>query len=81
MPVIYTVKEGDEKLSSHSGLALIGALINRTHLRDRLNKMLLIDCKAPKISHADMIFAMTGLLCLGKPDYEAIEPFRENPFF
>lgn len=81
MPVIYTIKEGDEKLSSHSGLALIGALINRTHLRDRLNQTLLIDCKAPKICHSDIVLSMTGLLCLGKPDYGAIEPFRENPFF
>jgi hypothetical protein len=81
MPVIYTVKEGDEKLSSHSGLALIGALINRSHLRDRLDQTLLMDCKEPKISHSDMVFSMIGLLCLGKADYEAIEPFRENPFF
>lgn len=81
MPVIYTVKEGDEKLSSHSGLALIGALINRTQLRGRLDQTLLMDCKEPKISHSDMVFSMTGLLCLGKPDYEAVEPFRENPFF
>jgi len=81
MPVIYRVKKGDEKLSSHSGLALIGALINRTHLRDRLNQTILIGCKEPKISHSDMITAMTGLLCMGKPDYEAIEQFRENPFF
>lgn len=81
MPVIYTVKEGNEKLSSHSGLALIGALINRTDLRERLNQTLLISCKEPKISHSDMVLAMTGLLCLGKPDYEAIEQFRENPFF
>jgi hypothetical protein len=81
MPIIYTVKKGDEKLSSHSGLALIGALINRTHLRDRLDQTLLMDCKEPKISHSDMVISMAGLLCLGKPDYEAIEPFRENPFF
>jgi hypothetical protein len=81
MPVIYTIKEGDERLSSHSGLALIGALINRTHLRERLNQTVLINCREPKISHSDMVFAMTGLLALGKPDYEAIEPFRDNPFF
>jgi hypothetical protein len=81
MPVIYTIKEGNEKLCSHSGLALIGALINRTHLRDRLNETVLMSCKDPKISHADMVFAMTGLLCLGKPDYDAIEPFRRNSFF
>jgi len=34
-----------------------------------------------RISHADVVVAMTGLLCMGKPDYEAIELFRNNPFF
>ncbi len=24
---------------------------------------------------------MIGLLCMGKPDYDAIEAFREVPFF
>jgi hypothetical protein len=24
---------------------------------------------------------MIGLLCLGKPDFAAIEPFRQDPFF
>lgn len=81
MSVKFTVKQGDETLTSHSGLALIGALLNRTGLRDRLNETELDACKSPVISHADMIFAMTGLICLGKPDYEAIELFRGNSFF
>lgn len=81
MPIIYTVKEGDESLSSHSGLALIGALINRTQLRDRLNRTQLIRCESPVISHADIVVTMVSLLCLGKPDYQAVELFRNNPFF
>jgi len=81
MPVNFTIKEGDETLTSHSGLALIGALLSRTSLRQRLNQTQLLSCHDPKISHADMVFAMTGLICLGKPDYEAIEQFRNNPFF
>lgn len=81
MPIIYTVKEGNESLSSHSGLALIGALINRTQLRDRLNGTQLIRCESPVISHADIVVTMVSLLCLGKPDYQAVELFRNNPFF
>jgi hypothetical protein len=79
--ITYTVQEGDESLTSHSGLALIGALLNQTQLRERLNEIVLSGCQKPVISHSDMIFAMLGLICLGKPDYDAIELFRDNPFF
>jgi hypothetical protein len=81
MTIIFTVKQGEETLTSHSGLALIGALLARTNLQEKLNHIGLPGCHHPKISHADMVFAMLGLICLGKPDYEAIEPFRENLFF
>ena len=77
----YKFTEGDERLSSHSGLALIGALLNRTRLKERLSGTILPYCREPKISHSDIVYAATGLMCLGKPDYDAIEPFRDNPFF
>ena len=72
----YEFTEGDERLSSHSGLALIGALLNRTRLKERLTGTILPYCREPKISHSDIVYAATGLMCLGKPDYDAIEPFR-----
>jgi hypothetical protein len=50
-------------------------------LQEKLNQIDLAGCHQPKISHADMIFAMLGLICLGKPDYDAIEAFRDNRFF
>lgn len=81
MPVVFEIKEGNESLSSHSGLALIGALLRRTQLRELLDEVHLTGCREPKISHSDIVFSMTGLLCLGKPDFDAIEPFRGNPFF
>jgi hypothetical protein len=81
MPTNFIIKQGDESLTSHSGLALIGALLGKTELRKRFNEATLDNCAKPKISNADIIFAMTGLICLGKPDYDAIEPFRGNPFF
>ena len=68
----FIIKQGDESLTSHSGLALIGALLSKTELRKRFNETVLNECAHPKISNADIIFAMTGLICLGKPDYDAI---------
>jgi len=82
MPTTYIIENKNEALTSHSGLALIGALLhNRTDLKDRLNELTLDNCATPLISHADIIFSMTGLISMGKPDYDAIEPFRNDAFF
>lgn len=80
-PVVFEFREGDEHLTSHSGLALIGALMERTALQERLCGVSLPGCREPKITHADIAKAMIGLLCMGKPDYDAVEAFREVPFF
>jgi hypothetical protein len=80
-PVEFVIKEGDEHLTSHSGLALIGALMSHMELRARVNAVTLSGCRDPKISHGDIVKSMIGLLCLGKPDYDAIETFRDVPFF
>ena len=78
----YIVKNGNEALTSHSGLALIGALLNnRTNLEERLNGVVLPDIPSVTIAHSDIVFSMTGLISLGKPDYDAIEPFRGDDFF
>ena len=82
MPTTYIIANKNEALTSHSGLALIGALLNnRTDLKERLNAITLANCSTPTISHADILFSMIGLISLGKPDYEAIEPFRCDDFF
>jgi hypothetical protein len=39
------------------------------------------DRKRPEVSHGDVAVSMIGLLCLGKPDFEAIEAFRQDEFF
>ncbi len=70
------IKDGDEHLTSHSGLALIGALLNRTELGARIDAATLPGCREPKIVHSDIVKSMIGLLCMGKPDYDAIEAFR-----
>ena len=81
MAVNFRFNEGSENLSSHSGLALAGALLERTDLNDRLSGVELINCKEPIVSNSDIVFSMIGLQCIGKSDYDAIEPFRETPFF
>jgi len=80
-PVEFIIKEGDENLTSHSGLALIGALLNRTELSKRADSTVLPGCQEPRIPHGDILKTMIGLMCMAKPDYDATEEFRDIPFF
>ena len=63
------------------GVALIGALVNRTKLAERVDSTILPGSQEPKIPHGDIVKSMVGLLCMGKPDYDAIEAFRYVPCF
>jgi hypothetical protein len=77
----FTISETDEILVSHSGLALAGSLLQGTRIQKRVRAIRLGDRKRPEVSHGDVVTAMIGLLCLGKPDFQAIEAFREDEFF
>jgi len=77
----FQIVQGDEQLSSHSGLALVGAILHRSRIRKRLDAVALTEHQFPEISHGEVATAMIGLICLGKPDFDAIEAFRDDPFF
>ncbi len=75
--VTFQSNQSQENLTSHSGLALFGAALARTHLGQKLNQFNLPKAKQePHISHSDVVSSYIGLLGLGQSDYEAIEPFR-----
>ena len=80
-PVRFEIEQGNEELVSHSGLAMAGWLLGKTQLAERVDEVRLAGRPRPEIPHSDVLKAMIGLLCLGKPDFDAIEPFREDPFF
>jgi hypothetical protein len=77
----FEVVQGEEQLSSHSGLALVGEILDTIGLSKRLDEVVLKDHPSPEISHGDVVKAMIGLICVGKPDFDAIEPFRDDPLF
>ncbi|MEE4258351.1 MAG: IS1380 family transposase [Bacteroidales bacterium] len=81
MRPVISVKQGMEKLASHSGLLYIGALLDSMSLRHKLENLIGIHCTDPDFSHADILFSMLGLISIGKPDYDAIEIFRSKQEF
>ncbi len=77
--VTFQLEQAQENLTSHSGLALFGAILEGSQLANRLNQIELPKAKQePVISHNDVIVSYIGLLGLGQSDYEAIEAFRDD---
>jgi hypothetical protein len=70
-----------EKLASHSGLIHIGALLELIQFKQRFNTLPGVHCVDPKFSHSDILASMIALISIGKPDYDAIEIFRDKQEF
>jgi predicted transcriptional regulator len=79
-PTKFIITTTDEFLTSQSGLAMIGALTHHSGLGGEL-KRVLPDKKEGAIESEDAIVSMMGLLSMAKPDYAAIEQFRDDDYF
>ena len=78
MPEFEVRQSRNLRLTSHSGLALIGRCCEAAQVD------LVIDRKLPVsqgMKTSDLVKALVGLLSLGKSDFEAIEEFRSDRFF
>jgi len=73
-------QSNDEFYTSHSGLALVGLCINKFSEMSRTVGRKIKE-HANVISDADLLRSYLGLLCLGKSDYEAVTPVREDTYF
>jgi len=81
MMKIRFVRSNELILSTHAGLATVGALLAHTKLTKRLNHTRLTDVEHPYHSHSDVMKSYIGLLCQGKSDFDHIEPFRNDDVF
>jgi hypothetical protein len=77
----FVISETDEVLVPQADLALVGALLQGTTLKERASAVRLEACPRPEVKHGDVVTAAIGLLCLGKSDFTDIEAFRRDEFF
>ena len=77
----FTLRQTKQLLTSQSGLALVGALLSHTKMKQALNRLPSPKNRGFTISNGDIATSMIGLLAQAKPDFEAIEPFRNDRFF
>ena len=76
----YNIEQGSELINSVGGLSLVGLLLKRSGLKQRL-KSLSGDSKKALTRTADVFGSIVGLLCQGRTDYEDIEVFRDDELF
>ena len=72
-------QSNDEFYTSHSGLALIGACINR--YSDLGRQVGRLAGSSGQIAEIDILRSYLGLLCLGKSDFQAITGMRTDEYF
>jgi hypothetical protein len=72
-------QSNDEFYTSHSGLALVGAWINRhSDLGRQVGRL---SRGNGQIADIDILRSYLGLLCLGKSDFQAITGMRDDDYF
>ena len=72
-------QSNDGFYTSHSGLALAGACINRhSDLGRQVGRL---SRGGGQIADIDILRSYLGLLCLGKSDFQAIIGMRDDDFF
>jgi len=76
----FIIEQSEQEFyTSHSGLALVGACLNRfVDLEGELKRAMPL---RHGISHGDVVKSYFGLLCQGKSDFEAIKQVRKDEFF
>ena len=67
---IQFVRSKELILTTHAGLATVGALLAHTKLTKRLNHSVIKEFENPIHSHSDVMKSYLGLLCQGKGDFE-----------
>src|SRR3972149_7142703 len=77
----FIISTTDEVLIPQAGLGLVGALLQDTKLRQRIDAIDVEGYLRPEVKHGDVVAAAIGLLCLGKSDFNDIEAFRDDEFF
>ncbi len=72
----------NERLITPSGLNIIGGMLGKSNFVKRCNRIP-VDKKRsePQIKDGDILLTYIGLLCQGKPQFDAVREFQDDPDF
>ena len=76
------VKYTNERIIPASGHAVVGALLGKNNFTKKLNNMDVTKNRSKhQIKNGDIILTYIGMLCMGKPYYEAVQKIDDDKEF
>ena len=75
----FDIEQTDKIISSNAGLVLIGNVLTSYEFKLKVSQI--SDDEGKDYSDYDILKSYLGLLSMGKSDYEAIDDYRNDPFF
>ena len=76
------LKFTDERIIPASGLAVVGALLGKSDFAKKLNHMDVTKNRSQhQIKNGDIILTYIGMLCMGKPYFEAVHEMDDDKAF
>ena len=81
-PQNIIVEFTDERIIPASGLAVVGALLGKSDFAKKLNRMDVTQNRSQhQIKNGDIILTYIGMLCMGKPYFEAVHEMDDDKAF
>ena len=72
----------NERIIPASGLAVVGALLGKSDFIKKLNRMDVTSNRSQhQIKNGDIVLTYLGLLCMGKPYFEAVHEMDDDKDF
>ena len=72
----------DERIIPASGLAVVGALLGKCDFIKKINRMDITPNRSQhQIKNGDILLTYIGMLCMGKPDFEAVHEMDDDKDF
>ena len=72
----------NERIIPASGLAVVGALLGKSGFIKKLNRMDVTSNRSQhQIKNGDIVFTYLGMLCMGKPYFEAVHEMDDDKDF
>ena len=76
------VEYANERIIPAGGLAVVGAILGKSDFTKRLNRMDVTENRSQhQIKNGDIILTYIGMLCMGKPYFEAVHEMDDDKVF
>ncbi len=73
------IEFSDERLITPSGLVFVGQILGKSNFVKKINRAPISNEYLQQIKNGDILLTYIGMLCQGKPQYEAVREMMDDP--